>query len=175
VAFEAKNIMRTSRLILSAICMLAAVPLTGCTKEVQQSSSSMEPTIKRGEVIEIDTGAFSSKGSGRWDVIVFEAPAGFSGQWVSRVVGLPGETVEIKPEGLFIGGKKQSPPAHLNLAAYKPPKGEEQSGSVKRVSFPFVVPSGSYFVLGDNVGNALDSRYWGGLEKSRIVGKVRGK
>ncbi|MES2475033.1 MAG: S26 family signal peptidase [Verrucomicrobiota bacterium] len=43
------------------------------------------------------------------------------------------------------------------------------------VTFPFKIPARSYFVLGDNVSNALDSRYWGGLNNAKILGKVPGK
>ena len=135
----------------------------------------MEPTIKRGEVITVDSGAYSSTGPSRWDVIVFEAPKGHSGHWASRVVGLPGETVAIKSGELLINGRIEVIPGHVKISGYLEPKPNKALSGSGPVTFPYTVPPDTYFVLGDNVANALDSRYWGGLEASKVLGKVSGK
>lgn len=142
---------------------------------MRQTSSSMEPTVRAGEVITVDSRAYTSTGPTRWDVVAFEAPAGKSGIWISRVVGLPGETIDITPGGLLINSKVEPIPARLGIPAYRRPADTHASFSPASVTFPYTVPSGRYFVLGDNIANALDSRYWGGLEQSKIVGKVEGK
>ena len=135
----------------------------------------MEPTIKRGDVITVNTGAYSGSRPNRWDVVVFESPLGSGGTWVSRVVGLPGESVEIRSGKLVIDGKIEALPARLSIGDYTLPKGSLTPSAPGPVAFPFKVPAGSYFVLGDNVSNALDSRYWGGLDGWKILGKVPGK
>lgn len=160
------------------VCTLViAVALLSCGKsknKLHHVSSSMEPTIKAGEMIEVDEGAFSSSGPRRWEVIVFEAPKGSSGHWTARVVGLPGETVDIEGGSVFINGRAKTTPGHIRISGYRKPENPGSSG-LGPVLFPYTVPPNHFFVLGDNVGNALDSRYWGGLEASKIVGKVPGK
>jgi signal peptidase I len=164
--------------ILSRFFALIAIvaALLGCTKkEMRQASSSMEPTIKRSEVISVDLKAYSGTGPIRWDVVVFESPVAGGGHWASRVVGLPGETIDIRSGKVVIDGKEETLPPRLSIGGYNLPKRDTASGAPAQVTFPFKVPAGSYFVLGDNVSNALDSRYWGGLHGSKIMGKVPGK
>jgi len=169
------NPLTTLTRLASTLVIAMALLACGKTKnKLRHASSSMEPTIKAGEMIEVDEGAFSSSGPSRWDVIVFEAPKGSSGHWTSRVVGLPGETVEIKGGSVVINGRAETTPGHIRISGYREPENLDPSGPGP-VSFPYTVPPNHFFVLGDNVGNALDSRYWGGLEASKIVGKVPSK
>ena len=168
--------MRLSKSISPIIAIVIVAALTGCTKkEMRQYSSSMEPTIRRGEVISVDLAAYSGSGPNRWDVIVFESPVSGGGQWLGRVVGLPGESVEIRSGRIVIDGREEARPARLSLAGYELSKKELALSSPGPVTFPYKIPVDSYFILGDNVSNALDSRYWGGLDKSKILGKVPGK
>ncbi len=55
----------------------------------------MEPTIKKNEIVNVEFNAYSSAPPNRWDVVVFEAPLKNQGQWMKRVVGLPGEVVDF--------------------------------------------------------------------------------
>lgn len=135
----------------------------------------MEPTIKSGEVVTVDIHGFGGSGLARWDVVVFEAPIGDGGQWISRVVGLPGEKVDIRNGRLVIDGQEVTIPSRLGIGDYRPPNTNLGPGAPGPVAFPFTVPAGSYFVLGDNVSNALDSRYWGALDGSKVLGTVLGK
>lgn len=168
--------MRPLLLVHSIAAIMVAAGFAGCSeKQMRQDSSSMEPTIKRGEVIRVDTGAYSGSGPNRWDVVVFESPLGRGGHWASRVVGLPGESVEMRSGKLVIDGKVVVFPARLTIRGYALPKHGLGPSGTGPVAFPFNVPVGSYFVLGDNVSNALDSRYWGALDGSMILGKVPGK
>lgn len=160
----------TTFIAIASITMLA---LTSCTKRrMVQKSSTMEPAIRSGESIEVDLVAFVTKGPSRWDAIVFDAPSG-GGQWCSRVVGLPGETIDITSSGLTVDGRTVSGPTGLPLPTYKPV--DHPPPSTPTVTFPFRVPARSYFVLGDNVTTSLDSRYWGGLDESKIIGRIVGK
>jgi signal peptidase I len=144
--------------------------MTSCTKrKMVQKSSTMEPTIRSGETIDVDLVAFTMKGPSRWEAIVFEAPSG-GGQWCSRVVGLPGETIDITSTGLTLDGRTISGPSGFSLPSYRPVVQSPPSAPI--VPLPFRVPAGSYFVIGDNVSNSLGSRYWGGLDESKIIGRT---
>jgi signal peptidase I len=159
---------------LAAVVLITV--LVGCTKrEFLQASSSMEPTIKRGEVITVDLKAYSGATPVRWDVVVFESPLAGSGHLASRVVGLPGETVNIRSGKVVIDGKEQKLPPHLSIGSYKLPNSDLTLSAAKPVTLPFKIPVNAYFVLGDNISNALDSRYWGSLDGPKILGKVPGK
>jgi len=149
--------------------------LSGCNrKTVRQVSSSMEPTIKKGEVVAVDEAAYRSTPPACWDVVTFEPPQHPGQVWALRIVGLPGETIDITPAGVSIDGKIISRPASLAaLGSYQRPSGNTVGTPV--TALPYKIPADSYFVLGDNVSNAMDSRYWGALKRSQIRGKVWGK
>lgn len=162
-----------SRLFLSFVILAI---LSGCSKkEFQHSSPSMEPTIKRGEIISVDLKAYAGVSPSRWDVVLFESPLADDGNWASRVAGLPGETIDIRSGHLVIDGKEVALPPTLAIASYELPENITAPGANGPVAFPFRIPQGGYFVLGDNTSNALDSRYWGSLEEAKILGKVLGK
>jgi signal peptidase I len=160
------------RLFAFAVMLLISV---GCSqKKMKQTSSSMEPTIKNGEVISIETKAYSKSSPARWDVVVYENPMSSGTQHLSRVVGLPGETLEIRTGRLVINGKEDLPPSHLSIRSYQIPIPQKSPYAPQSVVFPFTIPAGCYFVMGDH-HDSLDSRYWGALDGSKIRGKVPGK
>jgi signal peptidase I len=132
----------------------------------------MEPTIKMGEVFSVDWTAYGGTGPNRWDVVIFESPLDAGRKWTSRIVGLPGEIVEIRSGKIVIDGREEAVPSHVSIDGYKLPQGNLTANAPHPVTFPYKIPAGSYFVLGDNVSNAFDSRYWGGLDRSKIFGKV---
>lgn len=168
--------MHPSLDIRSLFALTVAASVAGCSeKQMRQDSSSMEPTIKRGEVLTVDTKAYSSSGPSRWDVVIFDSPLGSGGHWASRVVGLPGESVDIRFGKLIVDGREKALPAGLTMGDYRPPSNDLATNAPGPVVLPFKVPAESFFVLGDNVSNALDSRYWGALDRSKILGKVPGK
>jgi signal peptidase I len=170
-----KNMMPSTLFSRFFTLIVIVAALVGCTKkDMRQASSSMVPTVKQGEVISVDMNAYSGAGPSRWDVVLFDSPVASSGHWTSRVIGLPGETVDIRSGKVMIDGKEETLPPHLSIGGYKLPKADSTSGVHGPVTFPFKIPAGSYFVLGDNVSNALDSRYWGALHSSKIRGKVLG-
>ena len=135
----------------------------------------MEPTIKAGELVEVNFAAFKTKSPERWDLVAFEGPIDGKHIWLKRIVGLPGEEIGFDANGLLINGESVSSPSKLGLAPYMAPSQKTNGLKLSAPEFPYKVPAGSYFVMGDNVGNSLDSRYWGALEARKIVGKVAGK
>jgi len=146
--------------------------LMSCSRVTMKTgSSSMEPTIAAGEEIEVETSAYANTPPARWDAIIFHSPLG-EGKLCSRVVGLPGEVMNFTKDGLTINGKPVTLPTRFQNPGYQMPA---RGAEVTSVTLPYKVPENQYFVMGDHVANSVDSRYWGGLDLSRIIGKVHGK
>jgi signal peptidase I len=163
------------RLLATALIMIS---ITSCSsKKMRQVTSSMEPTIKKNEIISVDFNAYSSKPPNRWDVVLFEAPIKNQGQWIKRVVGLPGEVVDFTSAGMTINGSPISSPPLLSLLPYSPPNRQPEVNSygIAQIKYPYTIPSGQYFVIGDNAQNSLDSRHFGAIDEKKVLGKVRGK
>jgi signal peptidase I len=164
---------------LTWTAFLASLALCSCgPKPFVQKSSSMEPTIHVDEVIKAEMTAYQSAAPNQWDIVIFTPPGHASpasenpGIWIFRIVGTPGDTILFDDSGLFINGKSADLPPSLETIKYK---GRTASGIPDRPhapSYPFTIPKGHYFVLGDNPDYANDSRLWGTLPKESIVGKV---
>ena len=140
-------------------------------------SSSMEPTLHCARPEEGCIARFSDrvlanrfiyhfKDPGRGDVIVFDTPpqaearCGAGGTFVKRVVGLPGERIAERDGVIVINGK---------------PLQEDYLEGEVRTSGTFPerrIPQGHYFMLGDNRGQSCDSRFWGPVPRSNIIGEV---
>jgi len=110
----------------------------------------------------------------RGDVIVFKYPEEPDRDYIKRVIGLPGETVEMKAKKIFINGVPLDEPYVHFL---EPPNTETDvhettSIDVRERYGPVTVPPNQYFVMGDNRDNSQDSRYWGFLQRDYIKGKA---
>ena len=101
----------------------------------------------------------------RGDIIVFVFPEDRTKDFIKRLIGLPGEQVEIKDGGIFINGQQVMDPRIKNTYYYN-------RGDYGAEGKAITVPPGHYFVLGDNSGSSHDSRYWGFIQNSDIVGKA---
>ncbi len=125
---------------------------------------SMEPNFENGDYLLVDEISYRLGSPQRGDVIVFRYPGDPSQRYIKRVIGLPGETVEIENGQVVIskGGKDQT----LNESAYLPAL-LETSGNISVTLGP-----NEYFVLGDNRPFSSDSRRWGILPRQNIIGKV---
>ncbi|MDE7061058.1 MAG: signal peptidase I [Lachnospiraceae bacterium] len=97
----------------------------------------------------------------RGDIVIFPYPDNEKETYIKRIVGLPGETIEIVEGVLYIDGKVYEEP-YLNE-----PMKKENCG-------PFLVPEGHYFMMGDNRNHSWDSRYWTNhyVAKDKILGKA---
>jgi signal peptidase I len=128
----------------------------------------MAPTIKPGEKVRIDYSAYIVGAPKRWDVVAFEPPMFTNQVWLMRVVALPGENLVITNGTLWLNGAPAEIPPHIRHIKYV------EQGRFG-VNSNYNLGADSYFVLGDNSTNANDSRYWGALPRSNIVGRVRNK
>ena len=108
----------------------------------------------------------------RGDVVVFKYPEEPERDFIKRVIGLPGETLELRQKKVYINGRPLDEPyVHFLL----PPSTADQEVAtydVRERYGPVTVPADQYFVMGDNRDNSQDSRYWGFLPRSYVKGKA---
>jgi signal peptidase I len=110
----------------------------------------------------------------RRDIVVFKYPEEPDRDFIKRIIGLPGETVELKQKKVYINGTPLDEPYVHFL---QPPSAgsdlhEVTSFDLRERYGPVTVPAGEYFVMGDNRDNSQDSRYWGFLPRDYIKGKA---
>ena len=109
----------------------------------------------------------------RGDVIVFKYPVEPDRDFIKRVIGLPGETVEVRDRKVYINGAPiDEPYVHYLLPASSSDYHEVTSYDVRERYGPVTVPAGHYFMMGDNRDNSQDSRYWGFLPRELVKGKA---
>lgn len=104
----------------------------------------------------------------RGDVIVFEYPLDRSKDFIKRVIGVPGDSIQVKDKQVYVNGVLYRNPHEIHKdAAFIP------ASSGERDNFgPVTVPANAYFVMGDNRDNSYDSRFWGFVRESDIRGKA---
>ena len=107
----------------------------------------------------------------RGDIVVFKYPDEPERDFIKRVIGLPGETVELRNKKVFVNGTPLDEPYVHFLDAAQHAQ-EVTSFDVRERYGPVQVPDGQYFVMGDNRDNSQDSRYWGFLPRGHIKGKA---
>jgi signal peptidase I len=142
-------------------------------------SASMEPTLMIGDRILVNKLSYHYHSIERGDIVVFgrppdEAPSNIK-DLVKRVIGLPGETIKSGPNGqILIDGSPIAQPwltAGARLSP-GPPITASTVGCHRGADDSCLIPPGEYFMMGDNRGNSEDSRYFGPISGSLIVGHV---
>jgi signal peptidase I len=136
-------------------------------------SGSMEPAIQVGDHLIADMRAWTRREPQRGDLAIYRSPERPDTFIVSRVIGLPGERIELRDKRVQIDGGPIDDPwaTHLDSRTYTdspfyPPmvRARDQFG-------PLVVPEGAVFVMGDNRDNSNDSRFKGPIDRSLLVGR----
>jgi signal peptidase I len=107
----------------------------------------------------------------RGDIVVFKYPEEPERDFIKRVIGLPGDTVELKAKKVYINGQPLDEP-YVHFLTGMSEFSEVTSHDVRERYGPVTVPAGQYFVMGDNRDNSQDSRYWGFLPGTYIKGKA---
>jgi signal peptidase I len=109
----------------------------------------------------------------RGDVIVFKYPEEPERDFIKRVIGLPGETLEVRDKKVFVNGTALDEPyAHYLQPVASPSEFHEVTSFDVRDRYgPVTVPPNQFFMMGDNRDNSQDSRYWGFLPRENIKGK----
>ena len=108
----------------------------------------------------------------RGDIIVFKYPDQPDRDLIKRVIGLPGETVELRNKKVYVNGQGINEPYVHFLTPPSTAFQEVTSSDVLENYGPVTVPPDQYFVMGDNRDNSEDSRYWGFLPRNNVKGKA---
>jgi signal peptidase I len=123
----------------------------------------------------LESGLLGKKRIQRGHIVVFKFPEDPSRDFIKRVIGLPGETVEIRDRQVFIDGKPiDEPYAHFlePPLRHDDPEYGLRGESIRDNWGPQVVPEGQLFVMGDNRDNSRDSRAWGFLPVDQVKGRA---
>lgn len=127
---------------------------------------SMEPTIYKGEVLLVNLLSYKRSQPQRGDIVLYRYPKDPSRIYMNRIIGFPGESVLLKDHRIFINGEQLKDNWAVKVRHYN-------AGRLARRNMPPVaVPQDSYYVLGDNAARSQDSRFWGCVTKSSLIGKV---
>jgi signal peptidase I len=135
---------------------------------------SMAATLIPGDHVLVDRLAYSVNGPRRGDVIVFHPP-GKQDVYIKRVVGLPGDRISLRNGHVFINGKRlREPYLREDDGVAEPTDPWACAGAPTAWSLvaAYTVPAGEYFVMGDNRTDSDDSRDWGPVPRSRILGEA---
>ncbi len=120
--------------------------------------TSMEPNFHEGERVVVNKAVYFFSEPQRGEVVVFKAPNGQQDDFIKRVIGLPGDTVEVKNGAVYVDSVKLDEPYIKSAPLYTMAK--------------ITVPANDYFVLGDNRNNSNDSHYGWLLPRENIIGKA---
>lgn len=175
---------------LAVITTTLFVITQGSLQHARVEGSSMAPTLVHGDHLVVNklayaqlsipflwtkedprnrlSGNYTFSAPTRGDIVIFSPPNHVSLDYdlVKRILGIPGDTVVINNDGLYINGQKHIEP-YLSTSDY-----QVAASSSISPSNVFEVKTGHYFVLGDNRGYSNDSRSWGTVSGANITGKV---
>lgn len=157
-----KEAISWAKTIIAAL-IFAFIITTFIIVNAKVPSGSMKNTINEGDRLIANRLAYTFSDPERFDIVVFKYPDDESVYYIKRIIGLPGETVEIKDGKVYIDGSDEPLDDSFILEPMLP---EEDA--------VYEVPEGCYFMLGDNRNNSADSRRWNKkyVEKSKILGKA---
>ncbi len=141
-----------------ALTLLVFLVIRLAVESFRVDGQSMEPNFHNNEYVLVDKAAYLFQPPQRGDVIIFHYPLDVHKDFIKRIIGLPGDTVQTTSTSVIVDG-------HFTSEPY--------------IGVPFNFDSNmwklgpnQFFVMGDNRDNSLDSRIWGPLERSYIVGKA---
>jgi len=152
--------LSTALYVLLAVALALAVFLVyaRCQKDAGRKvqGPSMEPAISDGDTIHVSD--YGDESPQRGDIVLYRFPEDTKNEFLGRIVGKPGETVEVRDGLVLIDGSPLDEPYIADKAQYS--------------YGPKKVPPNNYFVLGDNRNNSFDSHAWGFLPAENIIGRV---
>jgi signal peptidase I len=108
----------------------------------------------------------------RGDIIVFKYPQDEKRDFIKRIIGTPGDTVQVRGDQVLVNGRALREPYVRRTDTALGDRGQPTYCGYAYGCEPTVVPPNSYFVMGDNRNNSQDSRYWGFVKRDKIKGKA---
>jgi len=141
-------------------------------------SGSMENTLLPGDMILVNKFLYYFSDIKRGDIIVFQYPNDPSKDYIKRVIGLPGDSVELKNGDVYINGKlleekytKEKAIDDIIMRAHAEKDEKDQPVNIP-MQDKITVPAKKLFMMGDNRNNSQDSRIWGFLSQDKVRGKA---
>jgi signal peptidase I len=168
-------ILELAGVVVAAI-LVAVLLRTFVVATYSIPSGSMEPTLQIGDRIVVDKLSYHLHGVDRGNIVVFATPPNENcagppvSDLVKRVIGLPGEIISLRDGYVYIDGRRLPQP-------FLPPTVRDDTypgpaGNAYALNHAYRIPAGDVYVMGDNRPNSCDSRYWGPIRESTIVGEV---
>jgi signal peptidase I len=140
--------------ILAAVLFLG---INAISARIRVDGYSMEPTLHNGEFVIVNKLAYRLGSPDHGDVIVFRYPRDPTQEYIKRVIGLPGDLVNVNNGEVFVNGQRIDEP---------------YVASAPRYQSEWTVPDGNLFVLGDNRNNSSDSHNWGPVPLENVIGRA---
>ena len=182
VAFQKSTVREYFESIVVAV-ILALFIRTFVVQAFKIPTGSMEPNLLVGDHLLVNKFVFAPTVSGlertllpmrpivRGDVVVFKFPEDPERDFIKRIVGLPGEAIEVRGTQVLVTGTAIDQPfAHFLLP--HDPAAPLTEGDPREHYGPVTVPAGHYFAMGDNRDNSQDSRYWGFMPGHYVKGRA---
>ncbi|WP_404786090.1 signal peptidase I [Altericista sp. CCNU0014] len=146
-------------------------------------SGSMEPTLQINDRLIVEKISYYFRDPERGDVVVFNPTQalksqGFHDAFIKRVIGIPGDRVEIKDGSVYVNGRRLSESYVANgdstliEACGNVPGNSDREPPLPFLAKPVIIPKESVLVLGDNRSNSYDGRCWGLVKKEEVVGRA---
>lgn len=148
---------------ISIILVIVWLIITFVAQNTKVSGHSMESTLSDGDYLVINKLIYRFAKPARGDIIVFPHNGDKSEIFIKRVIGLPGDTIELKHGYVYVNGVE----LQENYI-------DEKNETIGNIEYPFTVSEGQYYVMGDNRNNSFDSRYVevGTVPLEQIIGKA---
>lgn len=161
-----KEILSTSIYLLVVLCA-AYLIITYVGQRTQVSGSSMETTLSDGDNLLVDKITYRFSEPKRFDIIVFPFQYDTDTYYIKRIIGMPGETVQIDYDGNI----------YINGSLLEESYGREVIQNPGRAAEPITLGEDEYFVMGDNRNNSSDSRdpSVGNIHRKDIIGRAWGR
>ena len=140
------------------LAVLAALIAAFFVRLPQVSGLSMEPHIRSGEYVVINTFAYRLGTPRRGDIVAFRHEGDDRGVFIKRVIGVPGDRIRVERGEVYVNGRKLDEPYVLHR--------DDRSFS------DVVVPGSAVYVLGDNRAESEDSRFFGPVNDDRLIGRA---
>lgn len=128
-------------------------------------TGTMEDAILLEDIVLADLDAYDDEGPSVNDIVLFLWPGDEKTNYIKRCVAGPGDLVDIRQKQVYVNGEPAELPATVKHIDDRIVEGRDNFG-------PFKVPDDCYFMMGDNADDSYDSRYWGPVEKSLLIGKA---
>lgn len=163
-----KSLLREYAEALFLALLLALFIRTFVVQAFKIPSGSMIPTLLVGDQILVDKLVYKFRKPERGDIMVFKYPEDETRDFIKRLIGLPGDKLEIRNRVVYINDK----PLDETAYAYHESTSNGYYSDVRDNFGPSLIPEKKYFMMGDNRENSQDSRFWGFLDEDKIVGRA---